>query len=74
MNSLIFYGFIAYLIIKRSRHWSRYAAAALTGALVMLIGLSRIYLGVHYASDVLAAFMIGLGWLALAAKISDRFL
>jgi undecaprenyl-diphosphatase len=74
MNSVIFYGLIAYLIIRRSRHWSRYAVAAFLGVLVILIGLSRIYLGVHYASDVLAGFLIGLGWLALAARISDRFL
>ncbi len=85
MNSMIFYGFIAYQIIKkgkhwsrirpwsRVRHWSRYAAVVLIGLLVTLIGLSRIYLGVHYASDVLAGFLIGLGWLVAAAKISERY-
>ena len=34
--------------------------------LILLIGISRIYLRVHYASDVIAGFAVGLGWLLLA--------
>lgn len=36
-------------------------------ALVLAIGFSRVYLGVHYASDVLAAYIAGLAWLTLCA-------
>ncbi|NLK85975.1 MAG: phosphatase PAP2 family protein [Clostridiaceae bacterium] len=72
MNSLIFYGFIVYLLVKNGRHWSRYMLAGAVGLIVLLIGISRIYLGVHYASDVLAGFMIGFGWLVLAARITKK--
>ncbi len=70
MNSMIFYGFIAYLLMKNVRTWSRFLLAAAIGLLVLLIGISRIYLGVHYASDVLAGFLIGLGWNVLAARFA----
>ncbi|HOA55409.1 MAG TPA: phosphatase PAP2 family protein [Clostridiales bacterium] len=74
MNSVIFYGFIAYLLVRHGRHRSKYLFAGIIAAMVLLIGLSRIYLGVHYVSDVLAGFVLGAGWLIIAARISGRFL
>ncbi len=74
MSSTIFYGFFAYLLLKDSRHWSRYLTGSAVGLMIFMIGISRIYLGVHYASDVLAGFLIGLGWLILAVKISSKLL
>lgn len=73
MNSLIFYGFFIYFILKSMNHWSKYAIAGLLGLLVPMIGISRVYLGVHYASDVLAGFLIGLGWLILFIRTSNRY-
>jgi membrane-associated phospholipid phosphatase len=66
MISLAFYGAIAYLafsMLKRRR--SKLLAAG--GALVVsaLIGFSRLYLGVHYLSDVLAGWAAGGLWLAV---------
>ena len=47
----------------RQRRWT----LALAGALILLIGLSRIYLGVHYPSDVLAGYLAGFVWASFAA-------
>jgi len=74
MNSVIFYGLAAYLLVRHGRHPARYLFAGIIAVMVLLIGLSRIYLGVHYASDVLAGFIIGAGWLIIAARISDKLL
>lgn len=74
MNSMIFFGFFAYLLVKNGRHWSRYMFAGAIGLMILLIGLSRIYLGVHYASDVLAGFLVGFGWLVPAARISKKYM
>ncbi len=64
MIGLSFYGFISYLCFKNIRSKWRYAIVALFGVLILSIGTSRIYLGVHYASDVVAGFSAGLAWLA----------
>ncbi len=73
MNSTIFYGFFIYIILRNMKHWGKYAIAGALGLLVFLIGISRIYLGVHYASDVLAGFLTGLGWLILFIRLTSRY-
>lgn len=74
MNSMIFYGFIIYLLLSYARPRYRYAAASILGLMILLIGTSRIYLGVHYASDVIAGFIMGLAWLALFIRIAKRYI
>lgn len=66
MMATIIYGFMAIFLMPRiaSRLW-RFLIAALAISLVFLVGLSRIYLGAHYLSDVLAAMAAGIAWLAL---------
>lgn len=67
MGSLIGYGMLAYLLITfwapARRH--RLAVSIATGVLVLLIGLSRLYLGVHFLSDVIGGFAAGIVWLAV---------
>lgn len=65
MASIAFYGMLGYLLWLRSKERGRPAAyiLVLTGLLVLAIGLSRIYLGVHYATDVIAGYCAGGVWL-----------
>ena len=66
MVSAAFYGFIIYLIYKNVKNkylkWGLIVALSL---LIILIGTSRIYLGVHYTSDVLAGFLISISYLII---------
>ncbi len=39
--------------------------------LILIIGLSRIYLGVHYTSDVFAGFLFSIGYLVVYIKLTD---
>lgn len=66
MGSLFGYGMLAYLLM---RFWAKTDRRRLTiliiaTMLIMSIGLSRLYLGVHYFSDVVAGYAAGLVWLA----------
>lgn len=64
--SLAVYGSIALVLARRLRTRSRrIALLAAAGALVSAIGFSRLYLGVHFLTDVLAGFAAGAAWLAL---------
>lgn len=66
MGSLIYYGFLGYLVIRSQRGRSLKLLLGIGFiTLILLIGFSRIYLGVHYPSDVLAGFSAGTVWLLL---------
>ena len=60
MNSLVFYGLIAYFAHRHIKNKWGLAVIDITAAsLVLWIGFSRIYLGAHYPTDVLAGFTAG---------------
>ena len=66
-TSVTFYGIIAYIIYKNVKHsFLKWLLIVLCIILILLVGYSRVYLRLHYASDVIAAFCLGLIWLVLA--------
>ncbi len=70
--SMAVYGFLALMIARElpvQRRWIPYSTAALV---IILIAMSRLYLGVHWFSDVLAGFTLGLAWVALIGIAYDR--
>lgn len=72
-GAMMIYGFI--LIIAHQRITSknlRVLSEALIGILIVLIGLSRIYLGVHYPTDVLGGFILGFAYLNVIYPFYDR--
>jgi membrane protein DedA with SNARE-associated domain/membrane-associated phospholipid phosphatase len=64
--AMLLYGFLAFLIVQMVRGWRWRALVVLsTVFLIVLVDFSRMYLGLHYLSDVLGANAAGLAWLAL---------
>ena len=70
--SLCFYTLIAGILSLRSdRRWERVVIWTAASLLVGLIGLSRIYLGVHWPSDVLAGYAAGLIWMGAVRLLAN---
>ena len=65
MEAVVLYGTLAYFAVLALRTWRARAAVVFgTSLLVLLIGFSRMYLGVHYFSDVVAGYAAGGMWLS----------
>lgn len=60
-----FFGFCGYLAWKYLSGWLRLIILSICAALILLIGPSRIYLGEHWASDVIGSYLIGTFWLII---------
>ncbi len=67
--SVTFFGIIAYIAYRNiSSSWLRWSTIFLLLCITVLVGYSRIYLRLHYASDVIAGFCLGIIWLLLAKQ------
>ncbi|OGY58129.1 MAG: hypothetical protein A3E61_01495 [Candidatus Colwellbacteria bacterium RIFCSPHIGHO2_12_FULL_43_12] len=70
--SVVFYGFIAYFLFRSIKKWEK-KVAVLCAALfiISLIGFSRIYIGVHFLSDVWGGYLLGAIWLVIGITVSE---
>jgi membrane-associated phospholipid phosphatase len=70
-GSIVFYGMLGYLLlVLLPPRWHRSVVIG-AGVVIGAIGASRILLQVHFLSDVLAGFALGLAWLALGVGITE---
>ena len=71
--SITFYGLLIYIVWHYiEKAWLKWSLTILLILLINFIGVSRVYLRVHYASDVLAGFCVGLMWLLLSLWILNK--
>jgi len=71
--SITFYGLMIFLVWQHIKNtWIKWILTIMLVVLINLIGISRVYLRVHYASDVLAGFCVGLMWLLLSLWILKK--
>lgn len=73
MASVSFYGYLIYLVYKEIKNkYIKWTLIILLSVLIFLIGSSRIYLGVHYTSDVLAGFFISIAYLIIFIECTNK--
>lgn len=75
MISFAFYGLLIYLIYKYIKNkYIKYFSIIALSLLILCIGISRIYLGVHYTTDVLGGYLIGIIYIHTFIKVWNRSL
>ncbi len=75
LNSTVIAGMIAYLIGRRlASHWARVLCGVVAAGWAIAMGLSRVFLGHHWLTDVIFAWLLGLAWLALLITAHRIFL
>lgn len=72
--AMALYGFLLYTIWKHDKHALKKPFMIFLFTLIILIGISRLYLGVHYLSDVLVGYAVGFVWLLLSIKLHKYIL
>ena len=75
MVSMAFYGYLIYLIYKYVKNkYIKWISIIALSILICFIGISRIYLGVHYTSDVLGGFLLSISYLIIYVSVVNKFL
>ena len=75
MVSMAFYGYLIYLIYRYIKNkYIKWSLIVLLSILICLIGISRIYLGVHYTSDVLGGFLLSISYLVVYISLIKKIL
>lgn len=74
MTAMAFYGFLIYLIFTfKFKKVLKFTIITLLGLLILSIGISRIYLGVHFPSDILGGFAAGFIWVVFCILVLNIF-
>jgi undecaprenyl-diphosphatase len=75
LNALAVAGIVAYLLIRRQRAaWARALTVTLASAFAVMMGLSRVYLGHHWLTDILVAWTLALAWLTIVITAHRLFI
>lgn len=75
LNALALAGIVAYLLVRRQRRaGARILTVALASTFALVMGLSRVYLGLHWLTDVLVAWSLALAWLTMVITAHRLFL
>ncbi|MGF9859444.1 phosphatase PAP2 family protein [Priestia endophytica] len=73
-TAFAFYGVLAFLLWRHlPTQWGRTILILLSVIMILAIGTSRIYLGVHYPSDVLAGYLVSIFWLTIIIWLYQRY-
>jgi undecaprenyl-diphosphatase len=68
MSAVVIYGTLAYLVARlESGRGLRILTYGIAATAIVIIGVTRMYLGVHYPSDVIAGYAVALGWASFCA-------
>lgn len=70
--SAALYGFIAFILCKLYPHSKRLVLVGTT-LIILCIGFSRLYLGVHFPTDVIAGYLVGALWLWIGIQVTKKW-
>lgn len=74
MIAIAVYGYLFYFVFKRVQNkYLKYPLCMILGLLILSVGISRIYVGVHYATDVIAGFIFSILQVILIIKYSNKY-
>ena len=74
MISMAYYGFLIYLVYTHINKKYKWILIILLSVIIILVGLSRIYLGVHYLSDILAGFLVSIAYLIIFVFCYNKYI